>query len=181
MASDIILYTIPLGLGVAASHRIGNLLGSGHASGAKFAIRMPYIFALILGIIEFVLIMSVKNWFGYIFSTEEAVVRLTAQVLPLMACFQILDLGNGGACGILRGAGKVHLAGVSNIIAYYGVSMTTAWYLCFTKELGVFGLWSGMITGSAVLLVIQTLWIVMINWEKEAELVSEQDHGIGIK
>jgi len=181
MASDMILYTIPLGISVAASHRIGNLLGANNANGARFAIRIPYIFSLILGIIEFFLIMLASNWFGYIFSDEEAVVSLTAKVLPLMAVFQVLDLSNNGACGILRGAGKVHLAGISNVLAYYGVGMTSAWYFCFKMNLGLFGLWAGLITGSAVLLLLQTLWVLLIDWEEEVRVVSEQDHGHGRK
>ena len=178
MTSDMILYTLPAGLGVAASHRIGNLLGGNHGSAARFAVWVPYIFATILGLIEFVVIMAVRRSYGYMFSEDEAVVRVVAQVLPLMACFQILDLANNGACGILRGAGKVYISGISNIVAYYGSGLTTAWYLCFCRGLGLFGLWAGIITGSATLLVLQTLCIYMINWEMLAEKVSAQHHSV---
>lgn len=176
MTSDIILYTLPAGLGVAASHRIGNLLGANCGSGAQFAIRGPYMFAAILGVIEFLFIMSVQTSYGFIFSKDKAVVHLVAKVLPLMACFQILDLANNGASGILRGAGKVHIAGASNVLAYYGAGLTSAWYLCFSRKFGLFGLWAGIIIGSATLLVLQTGCIHLINWNKEAEKISRQDH-----
>lgn len=179
MTSDLILYTIPLGLSIATSHRIGNLLGASNPFGARFAARMPYLLSLIFGIIEFILIMLAQNHFAYIFTSSLPVAHLTAHVLPLMAIFQILDLSNNGACGVLRGAGKVHLAGFSNIAAYYGVGMTTAWYFCFVRGMGLFGLWTGMLTGSAVLLLMQTGFVAMIDWEKEATLVARQDHGVG--
>ncbi|RFU26011.1 hypothetical protein B7463_g10309, partial [Scytalidium lignicola] len=171
MTSDIILYTLPLGLGVAASHRIGNLLGAENGQGARFAVRGPYIVACVLGFIEFVAILSVQNSYGYIFSKDESVVRQVARVLPLMACFQVLDLANNGASGILRGAGKVHVAGFCNILAYYGAGLTTSWYLCFHRDLGVFGLWAGIITGSGTLLVSQTAFIATIKWDHEAKKI----------
>lgn len=136
MATDMILYTIPLGISVASSHRIGNLIGACDINGVKFALRMPYILSLIFGIVEFILIMLARNSFGYLFSEDEAVALLTAQVLPVIAIFQVLDLSNNGACDILRGAGKVHLAGISNIIGYYGVGIVCAWYLCFKVDMG---------------------------------------------
>lgn len=177
MTSDMILYTIPLGISVASSHRIGNLLGAANIKGLRFALRMPYIISLIFGITEFILIMLVRKSFGYFFSDDEPVVRLTAHVLPIIALFQVLDLSNNGACGILRGAGKVHLVLYSNIVGYSCVGMSTAWYFCFKLGMGLFGLWTGLVTGSAALLVAQTVSILLIDFEKEAEIVSRQDHG----
>ena len=161
--------TGPLGIGVAASHRVGNLIGSGDAKGAKFVARIPYILSFIVGSVELVLIMSCKNFYGYVFSDSRAVVELTAHVLPVIAFFQISDLVNGGAAGILRGVAKTHLAGISNLVAYYGVGLTSAYYLCFSRGMGLLGLWTGVIIGSLALAAIQTLWIVLINWEKEVE------------
>jgi MATE family multidrug resistance protein len=180
MASNLILYAIPLGLSVASSHRIGNLLGAGSANHAKLVARIPYILSLILGFIEFIVIMLAQNSFGYIFSDDEAVVGLVAQVLPLMAIFQFVDLSNSGACGVLRGAGKVYLAGVSNIAGYSVVGITSAWYLCFHLDQGLFGLWAGLLIGSVVLLGLQTFWIILIDWEKEVTFVLEQHRSYSI-
>ncbi len=173
MASDLIFTTVPLGLGIAASYRIGNLLGAGDAKGSKFAIRIPYFLALLLGLVEFFGIMAVRNVYGYIFTDSASVVALTGHILPLMACFQVLDIANGGAGGNLRGAGKNHLSGVCNLLGYYGVGLTTAWYLCFRKELGLFGLWAGIITGSAALLVLQTTFLALVDWKREAERITD--------
>lgn len=177
ITSDMILYTIPIGISVAANHRIGNLVGAGDVSGLKFALRMPYILSLIFGIIEFILIMLVKDSYGYLFSNEPAVIILTSKVLPVIALFQVLDLGNNGAGGILRGAGKVHLVGVSNILGYYGIGMVASWILCFRLDMGLVGLWGGLVTGSAALLFVQTVCVLMIDWKKEVEFVASQDHG----
>lgn len=172
MSSDLIFTTGPLGLGVAVTHSIGKYLGAGLADHARYAIRLPYLFALLLGSLEFIVIMAVRHSYGYLFTNVEEIVDITAQVLPLMAGFQVLDLGNGAAVGVLRGAGKNHLPGFCNIVAYYGVGLTTAWYLCFQLDYGLFGLWAGIITGSGVLLIIQTLCIYFIRWDDLAEEIS---------
>lgn len=177
MASDLIFTTVSLGLGVAASHRIGNLLGSGNASTARRAARAPYILSVIFGTIEFAGIMTARRVYGYLFTDDESVGALTACILPLMAGFQILDLANGGAGGILRGAARNHWSGLCNLIAYYCVGLPSAWYFCFSRELGLLGLWMGIITGSLALLVFQTICICLVHWEREVAKLSEEEHG----
>jgi MATE family multidrug resistance protein len=178
MASDQILACVPLGLGVSAAHRVGFLLGSGHSKGAKFMARIPYILAFLVGSTEALIIILARNVYGYVFSDSKVVAELTASILPLMAGFQLIDIGNGGAAGILRGAGKTHLAGVSNIMAYYGVGITSAYYMCFVKDWDLFGLWAGIICGSGALLSLQTLWIVWIDWEGESGKISKRLAGV---
>ncbi|KAF2093281.1 MATE efflux family protein [Rhizodiscina lignyota] len=171
MTSDLIFATVPLGIGVSSSHKIGKTLGLGQGSKARFQIRIPYLLALIIGSVECVILLSARNVYGRAFSDDVDVVRTTAQVLPLLAIFQCLDISNGGAAGILRGAGKTHLSGGSNVVGYYGVGLVLAWALCFKAHLGLFGLWAGLITGSATLLLIQSGWVFSINWEREADSV----------
>ncbi|KAL3423750.1 MATE efflux family protein [Phlyctema vagabunda] len=172
MSSDQILACVPLGLGVATAHRIGSLLGAGDSKGARFVSRIPYLVALLVGLTEGGLIMLTRHVYGYIFSDSHAVVSMTAGVLPLIAVFQCSDISNGGAAGILRGAGKTHLAGLSNILAYYGVGITSAYYMCFRLDMGLFGLWAGIIAGSLTLLLLQTLWVSLINWHGESQKIS---------
>ncbi|EXJ71667.1 uncharacterized protein A1O5_05475 [Cladophialophora psammophila CBS 110553] len=172
MSSDLLFTTVSLGISVASSHRIGGLLGAGKGLEARKAIATPYLLSFVIGGIEFFVIMLSRNGYGRLFTSDEGVIEKTAQVLPLMAGFQVLDLSNGGASGILRGAGKNHLSGVCNFLAYYGVGLTTAWFLCFQKHYGVFGLWAGIITGSGALLVLQSCCILSIRWRKLAKDVS---------
>lgn len=171
MTSDLILTTVSLGLGVSTSHRIGSLLGTNRPIYAKLFSRVPHMLALTIGLLELIAIMASKNIYGYLFTSNIEVISLTAQVLPLMAGFQVLDLANGGAGGVLRGAGKNHLSGICNFVAYYGVGLTSAWYLGFRLEMGLVGLWGGIIIGSGVLLGLQVAFVGRINWENEARKI----------
>ncbi|KIX02145.1 uncharacterized protein Z518_08084 [Rhinocladiella mackenziei CBS 650.93] len=172
MSSDLLFTTVSLGISVAASHRIGGLLGADQGSLAKKAVVTPFLLSLIIGSLEFIVIMLVRGYYGRLFTDEQSVIEKTAQVLPLMAGFQVLDLSNGGAGGILRGASKNHLSGLCNLIGYYGVGLTSAWFLCFQKRYGLFGLWAGIITGSGALLVLQSCCILSISWKELSREIS---------
>lgn len=176
MSSDLLFTTISLGISVAASHRIGGLLGANKGKQARKAVLTPFVLSAILGALEFLGIMLARNVYGRIFTRDSAVIEKTARVLPLMAGFQVLDLSNGGAGGILRGAGKNHLSGICNFVGYYGVGLTSAWFLCFRRDYGVYGLWAGIILGSAALLILQCGCILSIRW-KQLGIDISRSHG----
>ncbi|CAG9984571.1 unnamed protein product [Clonostachys byssicola] len=166
MSADLIFTTVSLGIGVAVSHQVGKALGAKEIQLARRAAMSSYLLAACLGILELALIMSFRNSFGYLFTSDPEVVETTAKVLPFMAVFQILDLTNGGAGGILRGVRMNHLSGMCNFMAYYGVGLTTAWALCFRLGWRLTGLWAGIITGSGALLVLQTGCVSSLSWTK---------------
>jgi MatE len=81
--------------------------------------------------------------FGYLFSEDVSVVRLVAQVMPLVASFQVAD-GLAGSCGgVLRGLGRQHLGAAFNIVAYYILALPLGITLAFRAGYGLQGLWIG--------------------------------------
>lgn len=172
MSSDLFLTTVSLGISVAASHRIGGLLGSSQGWLARRAALCPYILSLIVGGAECMILMTFRNQYGRIFTEDSAVTSRAAEVLPLMAVFQLLDLSNGGAGGILRGAGMNHISGLCNFVAYYGVGLTGAWFFCFRLQLGLFGLWAGIILGSGILVFLLTLCVRLLQWDELGNKIS---------
>jgi multidrug resistance protein, MATE family len=70
-------------------------------------------------------------------------VRLVAQVMPLVASFQVAD-GLAGSCGgVLRGLGRQHLGAAFNIVAYYILALPLGISLAFRSGYGLQGLWIG--------------------------------------
>ncbi|PKX97618.1 MATE family efflux transporter [Aspergillus novofumigatus IBT 16806] len=98
MTADQVLNTIPFGVGVAASARVGNLLGARDAGGAARAANTAAWLSMVLGGVVLAVLMGTRNDFARIFNDDEGVVRLTAEVLPYVALFQIAD-GLNGSCG----------------------------------------------------------------------------------
>ena len=81
--------------------------------------------------------------FGYLFSDDANVVALVAQVMPLVASFQVAD-GLAGSCGgVLRGQGRQHLGAAFNLLAYYVLALPLGITLAFRAGYGLQGLWIG--------------------------------------
>jgi MATE family multidrug resistance protein len=95
MTTDQVLNTIPFGIGVATSSRVGNLLGARDARGAARAAHAAGLLSIVLGSIVMTVMLLVKDSYARIFSDDDGVVRLTARVMPLVALFQIADGLNG--------------------------------------------------------------------------------------
>lgn len=109
MTADQVMNTIPFGIGVAASARVGNMLGLRNAKGAARAANASAWLSMFMGGVVLAILMGTRNVFAKIFNDDEAVVRLTAKVLPYVALFQIADGLNGSCGGSLRGMGRQHI------------------------------------------------------------------------
>ncbi|KAL7280218.1 hypothetical protein ACG7TL_006637 [Trametes sanguinea] len=172
MSTDQILNTIPFGIGVAASTRVGNLIGARSAEGAKRASHASALLSVIVGSIVMLVLIATKDVFGYLYSDDDDVVRLVSKVMPLVASFQIAD-GLAGSCGgVLRGQGRQHLGALFNLVAYYVLALPLGITLAFhpNTHLGLQGLWIGQVI--ALFIVGLSEYAVVwggTNWDKEVQ------------
>lgn len=168
MTSDQVINTIPFGLGVAASARLGNLLGAQKPVEARRAAHAAAILSVILGTLVLVVLMATKDVFGRIFNDDERVVRLVADIMPYVALFQIADGLNGSCGGSLRGMGKQWVGAAVNLVSYYGAALPGGIYLAF-HGWGLEGLWIGQCV--ALYLVGGLEWIIVgwSNWAAECD------------
>ncbi|KAG6809774.1 hypothetical protein H0H92_014791 [Tricholoma furcatifolium] len=101
-----VINTIPFGIGVAATTRVGNYIGSRSVPGSRRSAHASIILSVIVGAVVMAVLMCFKDVYGRLFSDEEDVVNLVASVMPLVASFQIAD-GLANSCGgVLRGQGN---------------------------------------------------------------------------
>jgi len=177
MTADQVLNTIPFGLGVSASARVGNLLGSRDPKGAKRAANVSAWLSMILGTLVLAVLMGTRNVFGRIFNDDDQVVRLTAEVLPYVALFQIADGLNGSQGGALRGMGRQHVGAAVNIVSYYCGALPLGIWLAFNGW-GLAGLWVGQCI--ALYLVGFAEWAIVYfsDWDKQVDnAFKRMDHG----
>lgn len=71
--------------------RVSNELGRGSAKSAKFSILVIVLTSLSIGIVLFVVFLSVRGKVAYIFTNNQEVVRAVAQLSPLLACSMLLN------------------------------------------------------------------------------------------
>jgi len=168
MTADQVLNTIPFGLGVAASVRVGNLLGAKDPKGAARAAHSAAGLSILLGLVVLAVLMATRNQFAKIFNDDEHVVRLTAEVLPYVALFQIADGLNGSCGGSLRGMGLQHIGAAVNLISYYCGALPLGIYMAF-HGWGLKGLWIGQCIALYLVGILEWAIVGLRNWEKEVE------------
>lgn len=166
MTSDQVMNTIPFGIGVAASGRVGNRLGAQDAQGAARAAHAAAWLSMLLGAVVLAILMGTKDHFAELFNKDVRVVRLTAEVLPFVALFQIADGLNGSCGGSLRGMGRQHIGAAVNLVCYYCGALPLGIYLAF-HGWGLKGLWVGQCI--ALYLVGFGEWAIVAwsNWDLE--------------
>ncbi|KAF3760979.1 MATE efflux family protein [Cryphonectria parasitica EP155] len=168
MTADQIINTVPFGLGVAASARLGNLLGAQRPHDARRAAHCAAVLSTVLGAVILAVLMGTKDVFGRLFNDDERVVKLVAEVMPYVALFQIADGLNGSCGGVLRGMGRQWVGALVNIVSYYCGALPGGIYLAF-HGWGLAGLWVGQCV--ALYLVGALEWVIvgMSKWEKEVD------------
>lgn len=168
MTADQIINTLPFGLGVATSSRLGNLLGARRARDAERAAHCAAVLSVLNGGVILAALWGSKNVFARLFNDDERVVRLVSEVMPWVALFQIADGLNGSCGGALRSMGRQSVGAAVNILSYYGGALPMGIYLAF-HGWGLGGLWIGQCI--ALYLVGALEWVIvgMSKWEREVE------------
>ncbi|KAL3451779.1 MATE efflux family protein [Aspergillus insuetus] len=168
MTADQVLNTIPFGIGVATSARVGNLLGARDARGASRAANVAAVLSMIAGGLVLAALMATREHFAKLFNSDPRVVSLTADVLPFVALFQIADGLNGSCGGSLRGMGRQHVGALVNLVSYYGGALPLGIWMAF-HGWGLKGLWVGQCI--ALYLVGALEWVVVArsDWGREVE------------
>ncbi|KAL8705099.1 MAG: hypothetical protein Q9201_001782 [Fulgogasparrea decipioides] len=176
MTSDQVMNTIPFGVGVAASARVGNLLGAKSAKGAARAANTAAWLSMLLGALVLVILMASREHFAKIFNNDTRVVKLTADVLPYVALFQIADGLNGSCGGSLRGMGRQHIGAAVNIVSYYCGALPLGIYLAF-HGWGLKGLWVGQCIALYLVGLIEWIIVAISNWDYQVKKAFERmDH-----
>lgn len=173
MTSDQVMNTIPFGVGVSASARVGNLLGAKDARGAARAAHCAAWLSMIFGLIVLIILMASRNHFAKIFNDDPRVVELTAEVLPYVALFQIADGLNGSCGGSLRGMGRQHIGAAVNVISYYCIALPLGIYLAF-HSWGLEGLWVGQCIALYLVGILEWVIVGFSNWEKQVKKAFER-------
>lgn len=179
MTADQVINTVPFGLGVAASARIGNLLGAARPADTRRAAHCAAVLSTILGALILAVLMGTKNVFGQIFNDDDRVVELVSEVMPFVALFQIADGLNGSCGGVLRGMGRQWVGALVNIVSYYCGALPGGIYLAF-HGWGLAGLWIGQCVALYLVGILEWVIVGMSNWEKEVKRASDRLEAGGV-
>ena len=141
------IFMIPFGLGSAAAVRVGQAIGRRDHDG----MRRAGFTALALGSIVMtgsaLLFLFLPAPLIRIYSSDPGVIELGIILLFICSVFQLFDGLQTVATGALRGLGDTHTPMVFNLVGHWLIGLPIGYVLCFNRDWGVAGLWTGLSTG----------------------------------
>ncbi|KAK9383020.1 mate-domain-containing protein [Kockiozyma suomiensis] len=168
MTSDQVTFTIPFGIGVAVSTRVGNLLGEKRSRAARRAAYSGALLAASIGFVVMFIMLVARNYYGKLFSDDIDVIEATAAVVPYVALFQIADGINASCSGSLRGMGRQHIGAFINSAAYYVLALPLGITLAFRGR-GLPGLWIGQCIALYIAGTLEFSVVLTTNWTREVD------------
>ncbi|XP_068606733.1 multidrug and toxin extrusion protein 1-like [Brachionichthys hirsutus] len=165
----VLAYMIPLGLSAAASVRIGNALGAGNPEQAKLSCRVLQICAFIIACLVGGSLCIAKDFIGYIFTSEQDIVRRVSDVMIIFCFTHMADSLSGVNGGVLRGAGKPTVGAVCSLVGYYVIGTPIGVSLMFAADMGIVGLWIGLCICVLMQSSFFLIFICRMDWKKAAE------------
>ncbi|KAJ6888321.1 protein DETOXIFICATION 16-like [Populus alba x Populus x berolinensis] len=168
------VWMIPYGLSGAASTRVSNELGAQHPYLARLAVCVVITIAVAEGILVGIVLILIRNVWGYAYSNDIEVVNYVAVMLPVVATSNFLDGLQCVLSGIARGCGWQKIGAYINLGSYYLVGIPIAILLAFVFHVGGKGLWLGIICALIVQVFSLATITIRTNWEQEAKKATER-------
>ncbi|KAK2989389.1 hypothetical protein RJ640_023454 [Escallonia rubra] len=162
---------IPLGFFAATGVRVANELGAGNGKAAKFATKVSVVHSTLIGVLFCVLIMVFHDKLAVIFSSSTQVREAVDKFSYLLALTILFNSVQPVLSGVAVGSGWQAWVAYVNLGCYYLIGIPIGIVMGWVFNLGVEGVWGGMIFGgTAVQTGILAIITIHRDWEKEVKL-----------
>ncbi|KAI4367655.1 hypothetical protein MLD38_023366 [Melastoma candidum] len=159
---------VSLGFNASVSVRVSNELGAGDAKAAKYSVGVHVSTSLVIGVLFMGVISGTTGQFPLIFSNNDEVIRETSKLAYFLAATILLNSIQPVLHGVAVGAGWQSSVALINIGCYYILGLPLGALLGYKFQLGVRGIWTGMLFGCLVQTIILLYIVYRANWRKEA-------------
>ncbi|KMT08612.1 hypothetical protein BVRB_6g138890 [Beta vulgaris subsp. vulgaris] len=164
---------IPFAFFAGAGVRVANELGAGNGRGAKFATIIAVMTSVAIGLFFWLLVLIFHQKISFIFSTSPPVIEEVKKLSVLLAFTILLNSVQPVLSGVAVGSGWQSTVAFINLGCYYLLGVPLGFLMGWKFDLGVMGIWSGMVFGgTAVQTVILVIITIRCDWEKEAQRAS---------
>ena len=144
------LYSLPISVANTATIIVAYHVGAKNYKLAKSYTALSVALGVISSGVAGLIVLLFDTQIPYLYSTDSGVIDLTAHLLIFAIGFALCDSFASALAGVLRGYKKVVPICLAMFVGYYIVGIPVAYYLVFTKGVGIDGLWIGWIIGLAV-------------------------------
>lgn len=140
-------FMIATGIGSAATIRVSHQFGAGKYKEVKMAgnaaIHMSIAFMGFCGVLFIIFFRQIPG----LYTNDVNVIEYAAPIVLIMALYQIFDAIQLASVSSLRALKDINIPLLFSAISYYFVCLPCAYLLGFTFNLGVNGVWIGLLLG----------------------------------
>jgi MATE family multidrug resistance protein len=156
-----ITFMLPMGVALATTTRVGNLIGEGRKDRAQTTAWLA--FAVGAGVMA----LAAGTFFLgrhqlphlILRGDSDAALALATTILPIAAAFQVFDGLQVVGSGVLRGMGTTRPAAVANLIGYWVIALPLGYWFAFHGGWGLPGVWWGLVLALALVAALLIAWI----------------------
>ena len=143
-------FMVPLGLGMAASVRVGWAVGRGDPQAIQRSVSVALVSGATIMSGFMLLFLLIPTELAELMVVHDDVRDVAAALIPIAGVFQIGDGLQVVAIGCLRGMGDVRSAVLANIVGFWIMGLPIGYWLAFERGLGPAGFWWGLVIGLLV-------------------------------
>ncbi|KAJ4960627.1 hypothetical protein NE237_020537 [Protea cynaroides] len=159
---------------IICSVRVSNELGAGHPRTAKFSVAVVVISSFLVGLVLSLVLIITRKYFPALFSTNKDVRELVSLLTPWLAASIVINNVQCVLSGVAIGAGWQGLVAYVNVGCYYIFGIPLGLLMAYKFDMGVTGIWCGMLCGT-ILQTCVLFWLTYrTNWKKEASMVEDR-------
>ncbi|KAF3647699.1 putative protein TRANSPARENT TESTA 12-like [Capsicum annuum] len=163
-----------IGVNAAISVRVSNELGLGRPRATKYSVYVTVFQSLLIGILCMIVVLVARNHFAILFTSDEVLIRAVSQLAWFLGITMVLNSVQPVISGVAVGGGWQGLVAYINLGSYYVFGIPLGYLLGYVANLGVMGLWGGMIGGLALQTLLLSVVLYRIDWDKEVEQTTER-------
>jgi MATE family multidrug resistance protein len=158
-------FMVPLGLGQAATVRVGLALGRGDEPGVTRAGWTAWIVGVAFMASMALVIWSIPHWLVTRFLSDvpanAQTIALAVSFLKVAAAFQLADGAQVIGAGMLRGLHDTRWPLIFALVGYWGVGLGIGAWLAFGADWRGVGIWIGLASGlAAVAALMLARWLL---------------------
>jgi MATE family multidrug resistance protein len=162
-----ILFMVPLGIGMAATVRVGHAMGRNDAAGVRRAGLVAALLGVMLGAGLTLLVVvgrfAIARFFlGQASGSADATLELAATLLLVGATFFVTDGLQSIMAGSLRGMKDTRIPLLFAVVSYWLIGFPAACGLAFPAHLGAVGVWIGLSLGTLVYATLLVLRFIRL-------------------
>jgi multidrug resistance protein, MATE family len=169
-----LLFSVALGVCVAASVIVGNSLGAGKPRQAKQFARFILFLDVGLGLCTALIMFLFGSHIARLFATDEDLVQGVLNIIPLVALAHAGDSMQFCLQGIFRGANRPTQAGLAVLLTLWCVGVPASAVFVFVLHTGVYGCLGGIVVGMVAEIPLLGWWMSRFDWQ---QLADEASHG----